>query len=81
MIWLMTKYDELCEVAVSNYGLVTAKEIDALGIHLKRCIGVDQARADGKKGPSAIAFKRSDADFDFPQRKVHDLELQVLEVA
>ena len=32
-------------------------------------------------GPSAIAFKRSDADFDFPQRKVHDLELQVLEVA
>ena len=35
MIWLMTKYDELCEVAVSNYGLVTAKEIVALGIHLK----------------------------------------------
>ena len=35
MIWLMTKYDELCDVAVSNYGLVTAKEIDALGIHLK----------------------------------------------
>ena len=35
MIWLMTKYDELCEVAVSSYGLVTAKEIDALGIHLK----------------------------------------------
>ena len=31
----MTKYDELCEVAVSNYGLVTAKMIDALGIHLK----------------------------------------------
>ena len=31
----MTKYDELCEVAVSNYGLVTAKTIDALGIHLK----------------------------------------------
>mgnify|MGYP003297950114 CR=1 FL=1 len=31
----MTKYDELCDVAVSNYGLVTAKEIDALGIHLK----------------------------------------------
>ena len=35
MIWLMTKYDELCDVAVANYGLVTAKEIDALGIHLK----------------------------------------------
>lgn len=31
----MTKYDELCEMAVSNYGLVTAKTIDALGIHLK----------------------------------------------
>lgn len=31
----MTKYDGLCEMAVSNYGLVTAKTIDALGIHLK----------------------------------------------
>ena len=31
----MTKYDELCDMAVSNYGLVTAKEINALGIHLK----------------------------------------------
>lgn len=31
----MKKYDELYEVAVSNYGLVTAKTIDELGIHLK----------------------------------------------
>ena len=35
MILLMTKYDELCEVAVSNYGLVTAKEIGTLGRHLR----------------------------------------------
>ena len=32
-------------------------------------------------GPSAIAVKRSDADLDFPRREVHDLELEVLEVA
>lgn len=31
----MTQYDALCEAAVSNYGLVTAKTIDALGIRLK----------------------------------------------
>ena len=31
----MKKYDELYEVAVSNYGLVTAKTINELGIHLK----------------------------------------------
>ena len=35
MIWLMMKYDELCDVVVSNHGLVTAKEIDVLGVHLK----------------------------------------------
>ena len=32
-------------------------------------------------GPSAIAVKTSDADSDFPRRKIHDLELEVLEVA
>lgn len=31
----MKKYDLLCEMAVSNFGLVTAKTIDELGIHLK----------------------------------------------
>lgn len=31
----MAKYDDLCEVAVPNYGLVTAKMINALGIRLK----------------------------------------------
>ena len=34
-----------------------------------------------KVGPSAIAVKTSDADSDFPRRKIHDLELEVLEVA
>ena len=33
------------------------------------------------QGPSAIAVKTSDADSDFPRRKIHDLELEVLEVA
>ena len=33
------------------------------------------------EGPSAIAVKTSDADSDFPRRKIHDLELEVLEVA
>ena len=32
-------------------------------------------------GPSAIAVKTSDADSDFPRWKIHDLELEVLEVA
>lgn len=31
----MRQYDELCDVAIANYGLVTAKSIGALGIHLK----------------------------------------------
>ena len=31
----MRQYDELCDVAVANYGLATAKSIAALGIHLK----------------------------------------------
>lgn len=42
----MTKYDELCEVAVSNYGLVTAKMIDALGIHLKDVLEIERMETD-----------------------------------
>ena len=32
-------------------------------------------------GSSAIAIKGADADLDFPRRQVHDLELEILEVA
>ena len=40
-----------------------------------------QAKHKSILGPSAIAVKTSDADSDFPRRKIHDLELEVLEVA
>ena len=41
----------------------------------------NNAKDDAVGGPSAIAVKTSDADSDFPRRKIHDLELEVLEVA
>lgn len=49
-------------------------------------LGVFSRLAESEKekqnaGPSAIAVKTSDADSDFPRRKIHDLELEVLEVA
>lgn len=41
----------------------------------------DDTEKDYFTGSSAKEVKRSDANLDFPRRQVHDLELEVLEVA
>ena len=56
---------------------VTVSGVEAAELRLSFC---EVAQKKGY-GPSAIAVKRSDADLDLAGGKVHDLELQVLEVA